>query len=537
MADFTPVAAALKAYIDALVAEKMAEINPKPEPQPEPEPEPETPPAPAPTYTLPEKADTATVFQVVDYNDGFTVHGVNAESGFVVLRANDAVKKGLKLRFKNGQGSIVTNVTPFTTADGAALLITYVGAITLIPAQHGAPGSCELYGFPVPQPVPQPEPTPKPEPEFPGADGFQRREVGRVCANVGLGAGNDAKTPGIEGTSYTMAKAEEMDRVKAMGIDLMRVGFLDGRVFPSASDPTTIWQGNDVTQPTWGRVMTFDHLVRIGEQAADRGMEVMLDNHNYGYFPSNGHPSRQLLGTAGNTVEQWVERNYALLKRLMANQKAWSAIKRFDVINEPYMALHSATFLAAAYQKLLDRCAPLTGTGLIYVFEGPQYSSMSQWAELVGDAFDKLTHPLGKAYIEFSAHGYLDRGRDGYFDENKDGIINEADELLGAGETWETLHISRAKGFVDWLKAKGFNGSVGESIVPGNLPKFVAAFERLIRYLCDNGVDVYLFAVADGIDKKSEHNLETTYALSGGVLDNTATLALAIRMAGVYNRR
>ena len=364
---------------------------------------------------------------------------------------------------------------------------------------------------------------------------FVRRTKGKVAVNGAVGAGADHIIPGIESTNYTMLKVSEMDRIKSYGITDIRLGFLEGRIFPEAANPLKYWQGNDITQPTWGRTMTLDHLIRIGEQAADRGMTIMLDNHSYGYFPSNGAPNKALLGSAGNTVEMWVERQYQLLKLLKVNTKAWSAIKRYDVINEPYMAQHDAKFLAAAYQKLLDRCAPLTGTDLIYVFEGPAYSSMSRWAELVGDAFDNLTHPNGRAYIEFSAHGYLDRGKDGYFDENKDGVINEADQLLATGETWETLALSRAKGFVEWAIKKNFNVNVGETIVPGNLPLFVKAFDELLTYLLDNGVTVYVFAVGDSIDKRSEHNLETTNALSGGVVDNTNTLNLVKAKAKIYN--
>lgn len=367
------------------------------------------------------------------------------------------------------------------------------------------------------------------------SDTFVRRAKGRVCINVGLGAGNDPAIPGIEGTSYTMAKNTELDRMKSYGIKIARVGYLEGRVFPKA-DAVDYWQGNDVTKPDWGRVMTLDHLWRLGEYATDNGLELMLDNHSYGYFPSNGASNRALLGSAGNTVDMWVERVYKLLTLLKSNAKAWKSIQRFDVINEPYMAEHTAAFLAAAYQKLLDRCAPLTGTDLVYVFEGPSYSSMSRWAELVGDAFDNLKHPKGKAYIEFSAHGYPDRGRDGYFDENKDGLINAMDELLASGNSWDTLHLTLAGGFVGWLKAKGFNGNIGETIVPGNLTdNMLPAWQRLVRYLLDNGVDVFVFGMADGMSLTSEHNIETTFAKSGGVLDNTNTLNTVKGFAAEYN--
>lgn len=472
--------------------------------------------------TLPATPDTDIVYQIVDYSGGNFVKGISVKDNAVLLRPAQAIKAGLKLRFKNGQGSIIVSNESIVIA-GVTLAKVVVGAITLTEAL-GAAGSVTLYGMAT-----------APTPEQPSTETFVRRKKGKVAVNGAVGAGADHVIPGIESTNYTMLKSSEMDRIKSYGITDIRLGFLEGRIFPEAANPLKYWQGNDITQPTWGRVMTLDHLIRIGEQAADRGMTIMLDNHSYGYFPSNGAPSKALLGSAGNTVEMWVERQYQLLKMLKSNTKAWSAIKRYDVINEPYMAQHDAKFLAVAYQKLLDRCAPLTGTDLIYVLEGPAYSSMSRWVELVGDAFDNLTHPNGRAYIEFSAHGYLDRGKDGYFDENKDGVINEADQLLASGETWETLVASRAKGFVEWSIKKNFNVSVGETIVPGNLPLFLKAFDELLTYLLDNGVTVYVFAVGDSIDKASEHNLETTNALSGGKLDNTNTLNVVKAKAKIYN--
>lgn len=821
------LAAPIAAYVAAILAEQTETPDPEPtdpEPEPtdpEPSPEPETPVETPPT--LPTTADTDTVFQIVDYTSGDYAHGIDVKDNAVLLRPSTAVKAGLKLRFKNSQGSIIASITPVTIS-GVELAKVVVGAITLTEAL-GAPGSVTLYGMtttPTPTPEPTPEPTPtvqyknipmgvnghegrssypaaqmedriamlakanlksyrtdvgtgyldntsemnrliglcqkygvtlRPmiyptteanaykyakaygdrvkvweignevnlkgkdaapalidqmvatykgmkrasdelglglkftinvtacnsanangtcygdkggdiwflemarargflfdyvsfhyyaymgekgywydmyfgqivaicqkygakvffnemnagevyksgttgneqttadsfrqflneaqkykdyiseinvyelfdEPAMEGQEAhfgirvdlsnkkplwdvatefalaqvtpetFVRRKKGKVAVNGAVGAGADHIIPGIEATHYTMLKSSEMDRIKSYGITDIRVGYLEGRIFPEAANPLKYWQGNDVTQPSWGRVMTLDHLIRIGEQAADRGMTIMLDNHSYGYFPSNGAPNRALLGSTGNTVDMWVERQYQFLKLLKANAKAWSAFKRFDVMNEPYMAEHDAKFLAGAYQKLLDRCGPLTGTDLIYVFEGPAYSSMSRWAELVGDAFDNLMHPNGRAYIEFSAHGYLDRGKDGYFDENKDGIINEADQLLATGETWETLAVGRAKGFVEWAIRKNFNVSVGESIVPGNLPLFLKAFDDLLTYLLDNGVTVYVFAVGDSIDKGSEHNLETTNALSGGKVDNTNTLALVKAKAKIYN--
>lgn len=823
----------IAAYIAAVLADASTVTPPVEEPDPEPEEPPVVTPPVEQAPTLPTIEDTATVYQIVDYSGGNFVHGISVKDNAVLLRPATAVKPGLKLRFKNSQGSVIVSTDPFTVA-GVTLMKVVVGAITLTEAL-GAPGSVTLYGMaitPTPDPEPTPEPNPQPQPNpdpvvqyknipmgvnghegreltYPAAEmeariklladnnlksyrtdvgtgylnntsemnrlinlcvkygvklrpmiyptteasaynyakaygdrvkvweignevnlkgkaaapglidqmvatykgmkrasdelglnlkftinvtacnsdyagsscagdktgdtwflemarsrgflfdyvsfhyyaylgekgywydlylgqlagfarkygnkvflnemnaaeiyqgktgneqvcadslrqyltelnakykdviqeinvyelldepnmegveahfgirtnlttkklvwdvvtefalakvdtpqGFVRRKKGKVAVNGAVGAGADHVIPGIESTNYTMLKSSEMDRIKSYGITDIRLGFLEGRIFPEAANPLKYWQGNDITQPTWGRVMTLDHLIRIGEQAADRGMTIMLDNHSYGYFPSNGAPNKALLGSAGNTVEMWVERQYQLLKMLKSNTKAWSAIKRYDVINEPYMAQHDAKFLAAAYQKLLDRCAPLTGTDLIYVFEGPAYSSMSRWVELVGDAFDNITHPNGRAYIEFSAHGYLDRGKDGYFDENKDGVINEADQLLANGETWETLVASRAKGFVEWSIKKNFNVSVGETIVPGNLPLFLKAFDELLTYLLDNGVTVYVFAVGDSIDKASEHNLETTNALSGGKLDNTNTLNVVKAKAKIYN--
>src|ERR1043165_328980 len=89
--------------------------------------------------TLPTIADTDTVYQIVDHSGGNFVKGISVKDNAVLLRPAQAVKAGLKLRFKNGQGSIIVSNEPVAIA-GVTLAKVVVGAITLTEAL-GAPGS------------------------------------------------------------------------------------------------------------------------------------------------------------------------------------------------------------------------------------------------------------------------------------------------------------------------------------------------------------------------------------------------------------
>lgn len=219
----------IAAYIAAILADASTVTPPVEEPDPEPEEPPVvTPPVEVPP-TLPTTPDTAAVYQIVDYSGGNFVHGVSVKDNAVLVRPGEAIKAGLKLRFKNGQGSIIVSNESVVIA-GVTLAKVVVGAITLTEAL-GAPGSVTLYGMatiptptePTPDPKPPVTPTPNPEPSVQykniplGVNGHEGRELtypkAEMEARIKLLADNNLKSYRTDvGTGY-LDNTTEMNRL------------------------------------------------------------------------------------------------------------------------------------------------------------------------------------------------------------------------------------------------------------------------------------------------------------------------------------
>lgn len=443
------------------------------------------------------------------------------------FKLDSRVKVGQTVITGDGVTRKVTMVEPFTTN----MSVTYDGA-KIDPVKIA--GKPTVFKFPegtstTPAPVPTPTPVPTPVP----VEGtFIPRTVGRIYLNLGMGAGADKVIPGSHGTNFTFATRDEIFYWRGLGFEEFRVGFLMGRVFKYANK-TEMYQGVDVNDKT--RKYTIDEIIRLGEDCYDAGATYMLDNHVYAHWPSNGATNKVEFGTAGYTPEMFANHIYAILMEIKKSPKAWKALKRFDLVNEPYTANMTAKALCRMYKAAQDKCWEMA-EHVIFVYEGPSYSSMRNWATLVGDDFDPLLNdPRGREYVEFSAHGYLDRGADGYYDENGDGVLNTLDDILSdkdkaAGVTFDTLADYRSQGWRGHLKAKNVNGNIGENIVSGDLPQLLHAEELFLKGNIDRGINTYLFGAGRGFGSGNAHNIALTNSDTGSKFDNSKMLALALKM-------
>lgn len=429
------------------------------------------------------------------------------------------VVTGMMVQFSNGRTTPITATddgVTFTTrepaadtADGLARLSGSNLKIISVPGQTTTPTNP---GDNTTPPVVIPDPD---------LGQWQRRTLGEAFLNLGMGAGADhVAMPGVHGTNYTFSPTEEIREWAGKGVKEYRIGFIGGRVFKSAGS-TEMYRGQD----QYGRNYTMDEILRVLRDCADAGVGVMLDNHVYGYFPSNGAGSKSLIGSAQYTSEQFANHVYAMLQVIKQDPKAWKALKRFDLINEPYQAAHDAKALRLIYKAVIAKCSSIA-EHVIWVLEGPGYSSARNWAANIGDTWDDIVDPRGPEFVEVSAHCYLDRGADGYYDENGDGKLDAKDDILGDGETWETLVQNRVGGFIDWCKRKNRNGNIGEFIVSGDLPNLLNAGKQLMDLCFANGINIYVFGAGKNYGTGNAHNISLTAADTGGRFDNSKMLAL-----------
>lgn len=417
------------------------------------------------------------------------------------------VTAGMVVQFANGRATTVTY-----TDDGITFLTAEPAADTADKLAALSGSNLVIKRVPGSKPA---EPLPAPAP-----GSWTGRTKGKAFLNVGMGAGADQVIPGVHESNYTFSPTAELKEWADKGVEEFRIGYIKGRVF-KAPNSTEMYRGKD----QYGRNYTMDEILRVLRDCADLGVGVMLDNHVYGYFPSNGAGTKYLIGSPQYTAEMFADQVYAELQVIKQDAKAWKALKRMDLINEPYQGAHDARALRLIYKAVIEKCSPIA-EHVVWVLEGPGYSSARNWVQNVGDVWDDIADPRGPEFVEISAHCYLDRGADGYYDENGDGKLDAKDDILGDGDTWETLVQNRIGGFLDWKDRKKRNANVGEFIVSGDLPKLRAAGKQLMDLCFSRGVNIYVFGAGKNYGTGNAHNISLTSADTGGRFDNSGMLQL-----------
>lgn len=344
------------------------------------------------------------------------------------------------------------------------------------------------------------EPAEEPEP------GTKTR--GALGTNIGMGQGASGKIPGVQDTDFKVAVASELRRGMAIGFTHYRVGSLYERLLKSAGG-NELYRGKDAK----GKPYSAESLLQFGRDADDAGARVLWNPfHNYG-----GVYGKKVGAAGGLTPRQFAEGMRSVILLIKSDPKAWAATHGFDIMNEWSGMSFEAVF--AATQEVLNVCAEALGDKRLIV-EGIHYSSTANWVKN-NDGFKHLKDPRGPGFIEMSGHLYLDDDASGYY-KNGEKIHPEEAKL---GVTPETVGTHRLKGFADWCEQYGFHASIGETIVPGDLPRLLKGLENMIVEARRRGIDVYNFGLADWFTDtpSTHHNIE--------IARNKPTLEMYKRLA------
>lgn len=315
--------------------------------------------------------------------------------------------------------------------------------------------------------------------------------LGQIFINLGMGAGGDSVLPGIHGTNYGFPTETEVKRAYSYGIRRIRVGFLWERAVKPGGK-SELYRGNN---------QTIDEMIKLGRICKQVGMTIKWDMHNYGgYSNTNSSSGRKKVGSNGGpSIDIYANDWKAIILALKSDKDCWDATYGFDTMNEWESMTYAV--VKAAGQKVLDVCAPVSEKKM-FIFEGINYSSCTNWVQNNPDYYT-LKHPLGKEYIEFSAHLYLDAGADGYYTEGD--IVSAGD--AAKGWTQATVGLKRIEGFARWCKQYGVKGNIGENIVTGSMSKLMLGETALLKFCVASGIDVYIFGMGDRFGNNA-HNIE-----------------------------
>lgn len=274
-----------------------------------------------------------------------------------------------------------------------------------------------------------------------------RTYVNMACADFG------SNFPGVYNTDYTYPQASDLDYWNEKGLKLVR--------FPFKWERLQYELNGELNRHD------LDKMKDFVAAAAERGMVVMLDLHNYCRRYMNGEHT--IIGTNGLTPEHLA----SFWKSLATEFKSFDNIYAYGLMNEPH-DLDSCTTWFEMAQLCIDSIRTVDMDTRIMV-GGDSWCSAERWLEY-SDTLKYLKDPADK--LAFEAHVYFDADASGTYKRGYD----EDSCYLEKG-------IDRVRPFVEWLKANKFEGMVGEYGIPDSDSRWNLVLDKFLSYLQENDIN------------------------------------------------
>ena len=261
--------------------------------------------------------------------------------------------------------------------------------------------------------------------------------------------------PGIEGTHYGYPTYRDLDYFKSKGLTLIRFPFRWERVQPVLDGPLDA-----------GALQKMKDFVADAEE---RGMQVILDVHNFARYSFDGGTTEELIGVSSRLTKEHLAN---LWVRLATEFKGFTNIWGYDIMNEPYAMSAQMPWFNIA-QTVIDAIRTVD-TETPIIVSGDSFSSALNWV-YYSDNLRNLVDPSDN--LVYQAHLYFDKDCSGAYKGGYD--AEEATPMTG---------VERARPFVEWLKRYGKRGLIGEYGVPDNDGRWLEALDNLLSYMRTNGV-------------------------------------------------
>ncbi len=259
--------------------------------------------------------------------------------------------------------------------------------------------------------------------------------------------------PGVYDTDYTYPSNSVLDYYSGKGLKLIRLPIKWERI-----------------QPTMNAALNTAELNRITaviDYANTKGMQVIVDMHNYGRRSING--TEKIIGANGlpvaNIKDGWT--------RLATALKNKTNIFGYDIMNEPHDMLQSTSWFSIAQQIITGiRSSDLTTTIIV---SGDDWSSGERWMQS-SDNLKNLVDVSDK--LIFQAHVYFDADASGEYAGTYD-----------SEGAYPNVGVDRVTPFITWLNTNGLKGYVGEYGIPGDDARWNVALNNFLTYLASNCVN------------------------------------------------
>ncbi|WP_425452308.1 glycoside hydrolase family 5 protein [Stutzerimonas urumqiensis] len=281
-------------------------------------------------------------------------------------------------------------------------------------------------------------------------------EAGIALVGINLSAAGFAPgaLPGKHGTNYFFPEKKHFAYYQEKGIELIRFPFIWERI-----------------QHDLDKGLNFDYLrllERTLDYAEDHGQKVILDMHNYARYKGD------IIGSPNVPYEAFAD----VWRQLAEKFKDHPALLGYDIMNEPH---GTAGLWPGAAQAAVDAIREVDDETLIFI-EGERWSSAFHWPQvnknlLIEDPADRIV---------YEGHLYFDPDFSGRYQK---GDAQNVDPMIG---------VERARPFVEWLKANGQKGFLGEYGIPGDSPAMLEAMDNMLAYLNEHCVPSAYWAGGPG---------------------------------------
>ena len=257
--------------------------------------------------------------------------------------------------------------------------------------------------------------------------------------------------PGTYNVNYTYPDKAEIKYFAKKGVTVMSLPFRWERVQKS------MFGALDIIE--LGRMKTF-----LNDCAANNVM-VVMNMHNFARYKMNN--VEHIIGSQEVPVAAFKD----FWKKMAFSFKNFDNIYALDIMNEPHDMGQYSWFTSA--QEAIKGIREANRDVYIMV-EGESYSNAATWDQ-VNNQLKYLKDPADN--IIYNAHCYFDDDYSGTYAKSYDQTFVNAQ-----------TGVENVKPFVNWLKANGKKGFVGEFGVPKNDGRWLVVLDNFLQYLTANGI-------------------------------------------------
>ncbi|WP_295771624.1 glycoside hydrolase family 5 protein [uncultured Mucilaginibacter sp.] len=285
------------------------------------------------------------------------------------------------------------------------------------------------------------------------AQSLKSLKAGAAPFGVNLAGADFGQIPGTYEKDYDYPTANDVEYLKSKGFRLIRLPFLWERLQPQLNGELDTFQVNK--------------LVKVIDVAAEKGMLVIPDMHNYCRRMINGELT--LINTKGVTIDMVADAWKKLAVKLKDKKNIWG----YGIMNEPHDMPDSTAWFNIA-QAIITQIRTVDQKHPIVV-GGDNWSSAAKWQN-GSDHLKNLKDPANN--LVFEAHLYFDNDGSGTYK------VSYEDE-----KATPQTGVERAQPFVNWLQKNKLKGFIGEYGAPDDDERWLVTLDNFLKYIQANGVN------------------------------------------------